>query len=73
MEMGRLQSKMNLGNLTEDENVQEENNEDIEHENPEDLVDIMRKTERNFKTGNESINNYDLTPAEILDEYKEFD
>lgn len=60
----------NLGSLTEDE---ESIGLDKEDEGPEDSFEMLQKTERAFKLGdNQSTSNYGLSPKEILDEYQEF-
>jgi len=52
-----------------DLNIDEQPSEDT----PEDLVDIMKKTEEDFKYGNDSSSNYFFTPKKIIDDYKEFE
>ena len=55
-------------------NLDEEINDEIDREEngPEDLCDMLNKTEIMFRQGNNSVNKYDLSPKDILDEYQDF-
>ena len=43
-----------------------------DNEGPEDLDEILIKTQENFRTGNESASKYESSPKEILRDYDEF-
>jgi hypothetical protein len=49
------------------------NFDETDNEGPEDLVEILKKTEENFRFGNDSQSNYYFSPKQRLDDYTEFE
>lgn len=62
-----MEKKNNLEDFSEDEEIDREEDEDLE-----ELDKILLKTQENFRSGNESVNKYDSSPGEILNEYQDF-
>lgn len=54
-----------------DENL-EETLDDEEDEGPEELDVMLKRTETEFRWGNDSTSKYSSSPKEVLDEYREY-
>ena len=53
-----------------DENLEETLDE--EDEGPEELDVMLKRTETEFRWGNDSTSKYSSSPKEVLDEYREY-
>ena len=56
----------------EDNLPKDSSNELEDEETPRDSFEMIKKTEKEFNLGNDYTNVDDLTPKDILDEYREF-